>query len=174
MGLIVAILIYWEYKDHDCIKTGKCNRSVPRPKLDDDTLECFDKLRVMVKNNHDYVLWRLALLAGIIGALPIVYYIEARVPTLFEWIIVGGLIFLAAYLSSSWIWAHFFHPNSRQIEKSIINIRDKVHKIVKEYKNLTEDNSCESQESYGSLISSDGSSDYNTSSDILSDWDWTK
>jgi len=130
-GLIVAILIYWEYCDHDCLPHKSCNQRAPKPKPCDDSLEYIDKIRGMVRNNYDFVSWRLALLAGIIAALPIVYYLECRVPTLFEWIIVAILVFAAAYLSNSWIWAHFFHPNGAQIEKSLLELRDKVHKATK-------------------------------------------
>ena len=127
-GLIVALLIYWEYCDHDCLPHKSCNKKSPKPKLCDDPLESIDKIRDMVRTNYDYVTWRLSLLAGIIAALPIVYFLEYRVPTIFEWIVVGVLVFAASYLSSSWIWSHFFHPNGTQIEKSLLELRDKVHK----------------------------------------------
>ena len=137
MGFIVAVLIFLEYQDHDCMAGKKCHKRVSKPNFNDDPLKSIDKIQKMVKNNYDFVTWRLALLAGIIGALPIVYYIEHRVPTLFEWIIVAMLVFAAAYLSSSWIWAHFFHPNGCQIEKSLTELRDKVHKIVRESRDFS-------------------------------------
>lgn len=130
MGFIVAILIYWEYSEHDCIAQKSCGKSCPEPRSHNDPLEYIDKIQGMVKNNYDYVSWRLALLAGIIAALPIVYYLEYRVPTLFEWIVVAMLVFAATYLSNSWIWAHFFHPNGSQIEKSLLELRDKVQKMI--------------------------------------------
>ena len=126
-GIIVAILIYWEYWEHDCINQKSCHQSVNKPKHYNNSIEYIDKIRKMVRNNYDYTNWRLALLTGIIATLPIVYYLECRVPTLFEWIIVTLLIFIATYLSSSWIWAHFFHPNGSEIEKSLIELRDKIH-----------------------------------------------
>nr|QBK91413.1 MAG: 3 transmembrane helices protein [Pithovirus LCPAC302] len=130
VGLIVVLLVYWEYSEHDCLPHKSCKNSVPKPRKEDDPLVYIDKIRGMVRNNFDFVSWRLALLAGIIAALPIVYYLECRIPTLFEWIVVGGLIFIAAYLSNSWIWAHFFHPNGAQIEKSLIELRDKIQKLT--------------------------------------------
>ena len=134
-GLIVSILIYYEYVDHDCIPGKSCHQSVPKPQSNDDLLESIDKIRNMVRNNYDFVSWRLALLAGIIVALPIVYYLECRVPTIFEWLIVALLVFAAAYLSNSWIWAHFFHPNGAEIEKSLLMLRDRVHKNMKKRNN---------------------------------------
>ena len=149
MGLLVALLIYWEYQDHDCLPHKHCKQSCNKPLDSDSTLKSIDKVKNMVKNNYNYVSWRLALLAGIIGALPIVYYIEGRVPTLFEWIIVGGLIFAAAYLSTSWIYAHFFYPNGNDIEKHLVKIRDKVSKLLNESREPT------TSEYLDSIINSD-------------------
>ena len=132
-SIIIVILIRWEYIDHDCLPHKSCNNSVPKPNPDDDPLESIDKIRGMVKNNNDYVSWRLALLTGIIATITIVYYLENRIPTLVEWVVIGGLIFIATYLSNSWIWAHFFQPNGNQTEKSLLELRDKVHNLVHKY-----------------------------------------
>ena len=147
-GLIVVILIYWEYVDHDCLPGKSCNQSVPKPRPNDDPLESLDKIRRMVRNNYDFVSWRLALLAGIIVALPIVYYLECRVPTAFEWLVVAILVFAVAYLSNSWIWAHFFHPNGSQIEKSLLQLRDKIHKTLIKYNNNYEYSNSYTSDSY--------------------------
>lgn len=152
MGLLVAVLIYWEYADHDCLPHKACNKRVCRPSSNDNPLETIDKIKIMVRNNYDYVSWRLALLAGIIAALPIVYYLECRVPTLFEWIVVGVIIFAATYLSNSWIWAHFFHPNGSDIEKHLVKLRDKVHTLL------------ESERGHFGSMSSNSSSSYLTNS----------
>jgi len=152
MGLIVAVLIYTEYRDHDCLPHKSCNQSVPKPRPDDDPLNRIDKIQKMVRNNYDYVSWRLSMLAGIIAALPIVYYLEGRIPTVFEWIIVGGLVFAATYLSSSWIWAHFFHPNGSYTEQSLIELRDQVQELVIRYSDLNgNDDSYESDSSYNNI-----------------------
>src|SRR3972149_5228990 len=101
IGLVVAILIYLEYKEHDCIQGKDCNCKTCKTDSSDDPLRSLDKIKKMVKTNYDFVSWRLALLAGIIGALPVIYYIVARTPTFFEWFIVAMLIFAATYLSNS-------------------------------------------------------------------------
>ena len=153
-GLIVALLIYWEYIDHDCLPHKSCNNRVPKPKHDDDPLESIDKIRGMVRNNYDFVSWRLALLTGIIATIAIVYYLEDRIPTFVEWIIIGGLIFIAVYLSTSWIWAHFFQPNGVQTEKSLLELRDKVHKLVHKHNQYNFQNSMYGTGSYSSYTTS--------------------
>ena len=130
IALLIAILIYSEYQAHDCI-IGKasCNR-VDLPKIkDDDYYQYIDKIRKMVKNNYEYVSWRQALIVGIIAGLVVLYFILNRFPTFFEWLVVTSLIFIVTYLSSNWIWSHFFFPNGNQIEKSLLELRDKIHKM---------------------------------------------
>ena len=126
----IIILVYSEYVAHDCIPSKMCNHSVPKPTSDDDVLTYIDKIRAMVQNNYDYVAWRQALLVALVLTVPIVYYLKSRIPNLAEWLIIGGIIFIGVYLSSSWIWAHFFYPNGNQIEKNLLELRDKVHNLT--------------------------------------------
>ena len=126
ISVLIIILLYFEYNEHDCLPHKTCNHSVPKPTIDDDVLTSIDKIKTMVQNNYDFVSWRQALLVGLILPLPIIYYLKRRMPTLTEWLIIGLIIFLGTYLSYSWIWAHFFYPNSRQIELSLIELRDKL------------------------------------------------
>ncbi len=134
MGLIVISLIYAEYRDHD--RSGHSGysgySSQHTPNLDDDPLLSLDKIQQMLDDDTNFVTWRLAMLVGIVAALPIIYFIEDRIPTPFEWTIVGGLIFIAAYLSYSWIWARYLNPNTIEIHKSLTKTRDKVHKLIVE------------------------------------------
>lgn len=131
MGLIVAVLIYWEYREND--KTTNNLYDEIRKTQKDDPLRGIDNIQRAMKSNHEYSSWRLSLIVGIIAALPIIYYIEGRIPTLFEWFIVGGLIFIASYLSSSWIWTHLHQPNNAKIEKYLVRIRDGINKLVLEH-----------------------------------------
>lgn len=128
--LIVFLIIYTEYQEHDCLPHKTCNQSVEKPRLDDNPLITVDKIRAMTRNNYNFVTWRLALLAGIIASLPIVYYLRCGYLDVFEWLIVALLIFGAAYFSSSWIWAHFFYPNGNEIEKSLTQLRDKIQTLI--------------------------------------------
>lgn len=124
--ILIAILLVAEYKAHDCIPGKVCTHSVPIPEPNDDPIMTIDKIRGMVLNNINYVTWRQALLVGLIIPLPIIYYLKGRAPNLQEWIVVGIFVFLGAYLSSSWIYAHFFTPNTQQIERNLILLRDKL------------------------------------------------
>ena len=126
-GLIVISLIYAEYRDHD--RSGHyVSPNTPNP--DDDPLLSMDKIQKMLEENTEFVSWRLAMLIGIVAALPIVYFIERRLPTPFEWGVVGGLIFIAAYMSYSWIWARYLNPTHIGINRSLIKTRDKVHRLI--------------------------------------------
>jgi hypothetical protein len=127
---IIIFLLWWEYIDHDCIPGKVCKHSVPAPTPQDTNNAFLDKLLEMVRSNYTYVSWRQALLAGLIGAIPVVYFLKQRMPTIFEWLVVGGFIFVVTYYSYSWIWAHFYYPNSRQIERNVILMRDRLNKSV--------------------------------------------
>lgn len=128
MLIVIIFLLWWEYIDHDCIPGKTCKHSVPTPTSMDSNPAFLDKLLEMVRANYTYVSWRQALLTGLIGAIPVVYFLKQRMPTLFEWLVVGGFIFIVTYYSYSWIWAHFYYPNSRQIERNLILMRDRLTK----------------------------------------------
>lgn len=125
MGLIIGILIYWEYRENDRSKSHLYQKHI-----NEDPLRSVDEIQKALKSNYEYTSWRLCLIVGIVAAFPIIYYIEGRIPTLFEWMIVGGLIFIASYLSCSWIWEHFYRPNGTQIDKNLLELRDKIHKLI--------------------------------------------
>lgn len=139
IGLIVAVLIYWEYS-HNGKTTNNLYDEV-RKSQKDDPLRNIDNIQRAMKSDSEYSSWRLSLVVGILAALPIIYYIEGRIPTLFEWFIVGGLIFISTYLSSSWIWTHLHQPNNTKIEKYLVRIRDGVSKLVLEYEQKQKNNS---------------------------------
>ncbi len=126
VAILILLLVIIEYRAHDCIPGKLCNHRVPSPTADDSNLEYIDKIKAMVVNNYGYVMWRLALLAGLLATLPIIYFMRGRIPTLIEWLVVGGLIFIATYLSFSWIRAHFIYPNSYAIEKRLMELRDRI------------------------------------------------
>lgn len=85
--------------------------------------EYIDKIEEMVQNNYRYNIWRLSLLSGLIATIPVVYFLKGRIPILIEWIVIGTLISLATYLAFSWLWAHFFYPNSQQMEHHLHNLK---------------------------------------------------
>lgn len=119
------ILLYSEYKAHDCVPGKKCTHSVPIPCADDDEDVYITKLQGMVRNNYDYVMWRQALLVAILATLVVVFYLRGRLPTLLELFVVGIIIFLFVYMAFSWIWTHFFYPNGQVIESQLQILRDR-------------------------------------------------
>jgi len=128
--IIIAVLIYSEYVAHDCIPGKLCSHRVKSPNIHhDDPLEYTDKIRKMVKNNYEYVSWRQALLVAIITSYVVIYFITKRSAFLYEWMFATLIIFITAYLSFNWIWSHFFFPNSNRIEKSLLELKDKLYEI---------------------------------------------
>ena len=128
--IIIAVLIVLvaEYRAHDCVPHKICSHRAPKPGSEDNDLEYIDKIKGMVKNNYDFVIWRQALLAGLVIPLPIIFYLKGRLPTLLEWFIVGVFVFFGTYATYSWIWAHFFYPNGQAIETGLQELRDRLEK----------------------------------------------
>ena len=127
-----------EYTAHDCIPGKTCTHSVHPPEPDDPNLVFIDSIMEMVKNNYDYVAWRISLLAGIIIALLSVLFLKGRLPTLVELMIITGIGFLVTYFAFSWFWAHFFYPNGRQIENNLKILRDNVQELEIKYEGHSE------------------------------------
>ena len=125
--IIVIILVVSEYVAHDCVPHKTCNHSAPKPEEGDDIQTYIQKIGKMVENNYDYVIWRQALLVGLLLPLILVYYLRGRLPTLMEWVIVGLIIFIGVYLAHSWIWAHFFYPNGQSIKKYLQELSDRIN-----------------------------------------------
>ncbi len=135
--IIIFILLYSEYVAHDCVpKPGKeCthNCDIPDIKLSPELY--IDGVRKMVINNYDFIAWRQALLTALIVLLPIVYFSYQRLPDFYEFLIISSIVFFGIYLSSIWIWTHFFYPNGKAIEKSLLKLRDKLTDTKKIKKN---------------------------------------
>jgi uncharacterized membrane protein SpoIIM required for sporulation len=126
--IVVFILIKVEYKYHDCIDGKAClqmDKNVPINDNDKDQ-EQLDKIFKMVRGTYNYTRWRQALIIGIILALPIMYFVNKRLPTFWEWLVLATIIFFGVYFSYSWIHAHFYYPNNAQIEKNLLKLKDKL------------------------------------------------
>lgn len=130
--IIIFALIIMEYREQDCIPGKLCHKRVDPPEsLNDhkgspsrkEIQDFIDRIEEMVANNYRYHIWRLSLLSGLIATIPVVYFLKGRIPLLIEWIVIGTLIFLATYLAFSWLWAHFFHPNSQQMEQHLQHLK---------------------------------------------------
>lgn len=131
------ILLYSEYIAHDCVPGKKCTHSVQPPDPDDDYDVYISKLTNMVRNNYDFVSWRQSLLAGILAALLVIFYLRGRLATLMELFVVVIIVFIFVYMSYSWVWAHFFYPNGKVIENQLQILNDR---LTKENKNISPKN----------------------------------
>ena len=119
-----------EYAAHDCKSGKKCTHDCEIPTGKDKPEEYIDKLRKMVQNSYDYVVWRQAILVALILLIPIVFFMYQRLPDLYEFFVITSIIFLAIYISSIWIWFHFIYPNGASIEKSLLELRDKITDVA--------------------------------------------
>nr|QBK90715.1 MAG: 3 transmembrane helices protein [Pithovirus LCPAC201] len=124
IGIIIILIV--EYRDHDCASNKKCKHSVPKPGFKDDDVEYIDKLINMVHNNYDYILWRQALLVGLIVPFIVIFYLKARLPTFIEFFIIGIIVFFIVYLTFSWVWSHFFFPNGQAIEGNLDDLKKRL------------------------------------------------
>ena len=122
--IIIFILVWIELSEHDCLPHKNCDKSKPNVQKGDDYLTQVDKISIKIRKNNNYIIWRQSLLVGLVAAFPIIILLKKRMPSPIEWVFVGLLIFTAAYFSNSWIWAHFYQPNSRSIEKNMLILRD--------------------------------------------------
>jgi hypothetical protein len=128
LGIAFAIfLILCENGAHDCAPNKTCSRDLNNlPTKNDSTSKYIKKIRQMITQNYKYVIWRQALILGILVPLPIFYFLIHRFPTFIEWVIVGGMIFIAAYFSAMWMWSHYLYPNSTKLERSLIELEERL------------------------------------------------
>lgn len=128
IGIILAIIItvVLEYINHDCIPGKQCNAYVQPPMPGDSPTEYIDRVRNMAHQSYSIVIWRQALIAALIATPIVVYYFRQRCLTLWELILIGTVIFLGAYLSMSWLLAHFYRPNGEYIESALLELRDNL------------------------------------------------
>ena len=122
----IFVLLIAEYTAHDCKPGKECTHKCDSPSLSDSPEKYIDKLRKMVQVSYDYVAWRQSLLVALILLIPIVYFMYQRLPDFYEFFVITSILFLGFYLSSIWIWNHFFYPNGASIEKSLLELRDQL------------------------------------------------
>lgn len=124
--ILVTILLYLEYKSQDCIGGKQCTSSVPPPSVTDTINQQISQIILMVRNTTYYVTWRLSLIVALLLAIPIVYLIVERTPTIMEWLVTVIIIFIGVYFSSSWLWTHWISPNAQQIERSLVLLQQQL------------------------------------------------
>lgn len=124
--LLTIVLLYYEYKEHDCIRDKMCTHRRPEITEDDLISESIEKIQEMVRSNNSVIFWRQALLLAVLLPIPLIYLLYSRFPTFLEWGFVGLFIFLGVYLSYSWIWSHYFNPNSLTITNNLQRLSDRI------------------------------------------------
>ena len=123
----IILLIYSNYVSFDCIPGKSCSHKSESINDLDDIPTTIEKIRKMVVNNYMILAWRFALLGALISTILVVYLLKGRIPTLYEYLLVGVIVFFAIYLSFSWLGVHFFKPNGYAIEASLEKLRDRLN-----------------------------------------------
>ena len=131
-GLLVIIiyLIWCEYSAHDAINGKKCLHQSPAPEPNDPPAVVIRKLYNMTRTSYSYVRWRQALLASLIVALPIGYFLTRKILPIWALTVTIIIVFIGVYFSSSWIYAHFHYPTCRQIERNLLLLGEKIDQIT--------------------------------------------
>jgi hypothetical protein len=136
---IVLIILYFlfkiEYQYQDCIPGKNCVNKVESTKSKNPK-DIISNLYDMIRNNYTFVIWRNSLIAGLIVTLPIVYYLTNRMPTIWDWIFIPCIVFIATYSSQSWLWYHYLYPNSRQIEQNLLYLHDNLEQDNHKHTNI--------------------------------------
>jgi hypothetical protein len=121
---IILVILILEYIDQDCIDGKPCQKKIDPVPHDASVKEHLHNIHEMVQNNYSFSVWRHALLVGLISAFFVIYVLCHRCPTLVEWIIVALIIMFIVFFSHSWLWTHFYYPNSQQIERGLRHLND--------------------------------------------------
>ena len=126
--LVVLIgLIIIEYLYNDCINGLNSKKGwdwVIPPNTNDPLNVKVEKIMKMIRHNYNYVVWRQALIIGLIAGFLVGYLLLLRLPTLYEYLVIVVLVFLLSYFVSGWFSTHYLYPNNRQIERSLQNLHD--------------------------------------------------
>ncbi len=123
--LVLIILIMLEYKDHDCLPQKDCNCKILDPPSDMSSSEKLDFIRKEIRKNNTVVFFRQALIAGIIVSFISYYYINEKIPDLKTWLFLSIVISVIVFFSYSWLFTHYYYPNSRKIEELILKMQEK-------------------------------------------------
>lgn len=124
--LLIAILLFCEYKNHDCINGKKCSNYHPSLASSASIEQLIESLEQQIRSNCWYTFWRQALLVGLIVCIPVIYFITHQLPTWSQALIVVLIVSVATFFSQSWIFTHFTYPNTQQIEKNLQLLADKI------------------------------------------------
>ncbi len=124
MALIIFLAVS-EIGSQSCAD-GNCNhyRSVePNSTI---TSKSIDSLISRVSINHTVVGWRRALILAMLLSLIILAFYEDNLPNGFDFFLVATIIFLAIYLTSSWLQWHWWKARDFKIEDELLLLRNKI------------------------------------------------
>lgn len=113
--ILILILIIWEYLDHDCIHGKNCKYKSTNISPSDTKEEVIMKIKEQLRQSNECILWRRALLVGLIAVVPIIYYLKCRLPTFLEAFIIILFIFVITYFVLSWFYAHYYQPTIERL-----------------------------------------------------------
>jgi len=120
--VVVVVLVFWEYRNQDCINGKKCRAGIVDLRVDPSAplTDNIDQINESILASINYNTWRLALITALILAIPIDYLINGYFPTVKQWLITVLLVFIGAYFSMSWLWSHWVQPNAAVIESNLL------------------------------------------------------
>ena len=90
------------------------------------TSKSIDNLISRVSINHTVVGWRRALILAMLLSLIILFFYQDNLPDGFDFFLVATIIFLAIYLTSSWLQWHWWKARDFKIEDELLLLRSKV------------------------------------------------
>lgn len=125
--LLIVILIFLEYQDHDCLNGKKCWHFIPSADGSMSIDQMIATIQEMINSFTWITLWRQALLVALIVCIPVIYFITRQDPTWFQILIVVLLVSIGCFFSQSWIWTHYTLPNSMTILHNLQILHDKIN-----------------------------------------------
>jgi uncharacterized protein YpmB len=127
--MIIIVVIIIEYLYNDCLPHKSCYVREGKIEKGDTKEGYIDNMRKILHSYHNYNSWRQALLAGLIAGIFVSYYLLCRVPTLLEWIVVAGIIFIVVFFSYSWMYVHYHSQMIKSVELGLNRLEETVYDV---------------------------------------------
>lgn len=124
--IVVLFLVVCENLAHDNAPGRRPTHRLIPPNEDDDFLTRVRKIRQMIHDNSKFIIWRQAFILALLLPFPIVYFLKGKLPSLFEFMITGLIIFIGVYFSYIWLWSRYFYPNTARMEKELFIIEKNI------------------------------------------------
>ena len=125
---IIVFVLIAEYGSQDC-RENHCNEHTEELDLSDSPITMIDKIDRSISKWHNVVLWRRALLGGVIAGILILLLFAPRFPHGFQVFLISAFVFFVIYLSEAWFNDHWFKMNDDfKIRKDLQQFRDRLSK----------------------------------------------